>query len=156
MISTQRLRRFPHFANMPLDVLNFIAEHSHSRNFKSEERILIEGNTARELMFLEKGKVNIIYHLGDDRDVVVDTIIPGETFSWSAALPPHKLSATAIAIEDGELFGFESESLLELCGSYPGIGCTLMTEIAQVLRRRLINARVQLASADNPTEFEPA
>ena len=156
MISPDRLRRFPHFANTEHRVQLFIAANSNSTTFSSGDIILREGNTAKELMFLEAGQIDIVYRLGDDRVVVVDTIMPGETFAWSAALPPHRLSATAIAKTDGEYFGFERDSLLELCKLFPAFGCRMMTEIAQVLRRRLINTRVQLAAVDNVPEFSAA
>lgn len=156
MISPDRLRRFPHFANIEHQVKLFIAANSNAATFSAGDVILREGNTAKELMFLEKGEVDIVYRLGDDRIVVVDTIIPGETFSLSAALPPHRLSATAIAKTGGEYFGFEQESLTELCKLFPAFGCRMMTEIARVLRRRLINTRVRLAAADNVAELQPA
>lgn len=156
MISPDRLRRFPHFANIEHRVKLFIAANSNSTAFSAGDIILREGNTARELIFLEEGEVDIVYQLGDDRIVVVDTIMPGETFSWSAALPPHRLSATAIAKTDGEYFGFDRESLGELCKLFPAFGCRMMTEIAQMLRRRLINTRVQLAAVDHVTEIRAA
>lgn len=156
MISPDRLRRFPHFANIEHRVQLFITANSNPTTFSAGDIILREGSTAKELIFLEKGEVDIVYRLGDDRIVVVDTIIPGEIFSWSAALPPHISSATAIAKTDGEYFGFKSESLTELCKLFPAFGCRMMTEIAQVLRRRLINMWVQLAAANNVIESEAA
>jgi CRP-like cAMP-binding protein len=156
MVSPDRLRRFPHFANIEHRVQAFIATNSNATSFSTGDVILREGNTAKELMFLEKGEVDIVYRLGDDRIIVVDTIMPGETFSWSAGLPPHRLRSTAIAKTDGEYFGFERVSLTELCKLFPAFGCRMMTEIAQVLRRRLINTRVQLAAADSVAELQTA
>jgi CRP-like cAMP-binding protein len=155
MISPERLRRFPHFTEASDETLKFIAMNSRDEHYRSGETILIEGNPAEALLFLEEGEVDIIYQLGDDRRVVVDTIVSGETFSWSAALPPHTLSATAIAKKDTVLFGCVRECLNELCGEQPELGMRLMTEIAQVLRRRLINARVQLA-VNGAKELVPA
>ena len=146
MISPERLRRFPHFIEASDEILKFIAMNCRDEHYQRGETIFIEGNPADSLLFLEAGEVDIIYQLGDDRRVVVDTIVPGETFSWSAALPPHTLSATAIAKKETVLFGCSRECLIELFEEHPGLGMRLMTEIAQVLRRRLVNARVQLAA----------
>ncbi len=155
MISPERLRRFPHFTDASDETLKFIAMNCRDEQYSSGETILLEGNPAEALLFLEQGEVDIIYHLGDDRRVVVDTIVAGETFSWSAALPPHTLSATAIARKDSLLYGCFRGCLEKLCEEHPELGMKLMTEIAQVLRRRLISARVQLA-ANGAKEFVAA
>ncbi|MDF1501149.1 MAG: cyclic nucleotide-binding domain-containing protein [Anaerolineales bacterium] len=146
MISPERLRRFPHFAEAPDEILKFIAMNSRDERCRRGDTIFIEGNPAKALLFLEEGEVDIIYRLGDERRIVVDTIVPGETFSWSAALPPHILSATAVASKDCVLFGCDRASLERICEENPVLGMRLMTEIARVLRRRLISARVQLAA----------
>ena len=146
MISPERLRRFSHCAGCPDDVLRAMAIIAANHSFKAGERIFSEGGNSTHLMFLEDGEVNVVYRLGDDREVVVDTLVPGDTLSWSAVVEPHVLSATAIGKRDGRLIQVEAESLRRLCEANPAYGYRLMSEIARVLRARLIATRVQLAA----------
>jgi CRP-like cAMP-binding protein len=146
MISPERLRRFSHHAGCSEEVLQAAAMFADNRTFKAGERIFSEGNEPTHLMFLEQGEVDVVYRLGDGREVVVDTLVPGDTLAWSAVVKPHVLSASAVGKRDGRLIRIEAQGLRRLCAENPSYGYRLMNEIARVLRSRLIATRVQLAA----------
>jgi len=147
MISPERLRRFPHSAGAAYELLQDLAVHAESCDFEAGDIIFAEGNPATHLMFLEEGEVDIVFRLGDDREVVVDTLVAGDTLSWSALIEPHTISATALASKDGRLIRVEAETLRRVCDEQPAVGARVMAEVAKVLRSRLIAMRVQLAAA---------
>jgi CRP-like cAMP-binding protein len=146
MISPERLRRFSHHAGCPDRVLRGLAMQADNHSFKAGERIFREGDPSTHLMFLEAGEIDIVCRLGDQREVVVDTLVPGETLSWSAVLGPHLLSATAIGKKDGRLIRIQAEAVRRMCAENPAYGYRLMTEIARVIRSRLAATQIQLAA----------
>jgi CRP/FNR family cyclic AMP-dependent transcriptional regulator len=147
MISPERLRRYSHCAGAPDELLKKVAMLAQERNFKVGERLFEESATATDLMFLDKGKVNIVYTLGDGREVVVDTVVEGELMSWSALLEPYILTATGVASTDGTAVEIEAEPLRQLCAEHPEHGMFMMTQVARTLRDRLAATRVQLAAS---------
>jgi CRP-like cAMP-binding protein len=148
MISPERLRRFPHCAAAPDELIKDLAIIGEELVFDAGQEIFREGNPARYLMFLEEGEIDIIYKLGDRTDVVVDTLVSGNTLSWSALVPPHTLTATGVAKKGGSLIQLNSEQLLELCKQNPEQGYMLLMEVAVTLKNRLDAARTQLAAKD--------
>lgn len=146
MISPERLRRFPHCAQAPDEMLKKVAMISEGRDFDEGEELFAEGNPADHLMFLEDGEVNILYRLGDHTEVVVDTLVAGDTLAWSALLQPYTLTATGVGRVAGSLVAVQAKELRALCVENPRYAYQLMTEVARTLRSRLDATRVQLAA----------
>jgi CRP/FNR family cyclic AMP-dependent transcriptional regulator len=146
MISPERLRRYPHCAGAPDDLLKSVAMLAHERPFKAGERLFEEGATATKLMFLDSGEVDIVYRLGDDREVTVDTLVAGDLMAWSALLEPFRLTATGVARQDGVAIEIDAEELRGICRATPSHGFVMMTQVAIALRDRLNATRVQLAA----------
>lgn len=146
MISPERLRRYPHCAGAPDDMLKSVAMLAQERHFKVGERLFEEGATATKLMFLDSGEVDIVYRLGDDREVTVDTLVEGDLVAWSALLEPYRLTATGVARKDGVAIEIEADGLRGICQANPAYGYRMMTQVAIALRDRLSATRVQLAA----------
>lgn len=147
MISPERLRRYPHCAGAPDDLLKAVAMLAQERPFKAGDRLFEEGATATKLMFLDSGEVDIVYRLGDDREVAVETLVEGDLMAWSALLDPYRLTATGLARKDGVAIEIEAEKLRQICQENPSHGFVMMTQVAKTLRDRLSATRVQLAAA---------
>lgn len=146
MISPERLRRYPHCAGAPDEMLKAVAMLAHERSFKAGDRLFEEGATATKLMFLDSGEVDIVYRLGDNRDVTVETLVEGDLMAWSAVLEPYRLTATGIGRKGGVVIEVEAEGLRRLCQENPFHGFVMMTQVAKTLRDRLNATRVQLAA----------
>jgi len=143
----QELQRYRYFAGLPESAMQELAWISSLRPFKAGERLLEEGARATHLLIVKSGQVDIVYRLGDGREVTAETAIAGEVLAWSALLEPYKLTASLVGTKDGELIALEGTKLRELCEADTWLGYQLMTEIARVLRDRLTGLRVQLAAA---------
>lgn len=146
MISTHDLRYFPHFAGAPESVLGEIAIISTLKRFKAGERLVEEGDRATHLMFIKSGRIELVYLLGDGRQVTVDALNSGDILCWSALLSPHRLTASAVAAEDGEVVAIDGQRLRELCDREAPLGYQIMEEVAKALRDRLSGLRVQIAA----------
>lgn len=146
MVSPELLRQYPHFAGISDDCLKAIAMVSEKREFQAGEDLLIEGNTATSLCLMVSGEVNVIYRLGDDREVVADSLVKGDAFGWSALLEPHILTASCRGHKDGEIIEIEAENLRSICDENLVCGYQILNEVSKTLRDRLSALRVQIAT----------
>jgi CRP-like cAMP-binding protein len=146
MVSPELLRQYPHFAGVTEDCLKKIAMVSEKRGFQAGEDLLIEGNTATKLCLMISGEVNVIYRLGDDREVVADSLVKGDSFGWSALLEPHILTASCRGHKDGEIIEIEALSLRSICDEDIPCGYQILNGVAKTLRDRLSAMRVQIAA----------
>jgi CRP-like cAMP-binding protein len=142
----QDLQRYRYFSGLPHSALEELAWISSIRPFKVGERLLEEGARASHLLIVKSGEVEIVYRLGDGRDVTAESAIAGELLVWSALLEPYTLTASLVGKKEGELIALEGAKLRELCEADTWLGYQLMTEIARALRDRLTGLRVQLAA----------
>lgn len=147
MISPELLRQFPHFANLDESELRSLASISDISAFTEGEEILREGNPADRVCLLLSGEVHVVYHLGDDRAVVADTLVRGDFFGWSGLLEPHQLTATCVGSKAGEFVGIQAAGLRALCDQDPLVGRQILREVAKTLRDRLSALRVQIAAS---------
>jgi CRP-like cAMP-binding protein len=150
MISPERLRKQPHCAGAPDELLRKVAALAEERAFHKGDTLFEEGTPATHLIFLEAGEVDIAFTLGGGHTVTVDTLVAGDVMAWSALLEPHFLTATGVARTDGLSIAIEAAGLRRLCVENPGYGYTMMTQVAKTLRDRLTATRVQLAAAAHP------
>lgn len=146
MMRSPELQRYRYFAGLPHSLLEQIAWISSLRPFKAGERLLEEGAEASHLMIVKSGQVDIIYRIGDGREVTAESAVGGDVIAWSALLAPYKLTASGVGSKDGELIAVEAAKLREMCDADACLGYQLMTEIARGLRDRLTGLRVQLAA----------
>jgi len=88
--------------------------------------IVLSGRVALRTLVPERGMVTIL------------TVEPGDVVGWSAIVPPHRGTATAIAIEPVRL--------LQLPGAQQGhaLAASVYPRILQAVARRLAATRMQL------------
>lgn len=146
MISPEILRRYPNFVGASDGHMKEIASISRVKEFEAGERLFREGNAATHLMFVISGEINIVYRLGDGREVVADTLVAGDPLAWSALLEPHRLTASGVGSKPGAVLEIDAEGLRHLCDSNKEFGFVMMREIARMLRSRLSAMRIQAAA----------
>ncbi len=146
MISPELLRGFPHFSGATSDCLKDIAMISRERAFDSGETLFHEGNLATHFCLLLSGEVSIVYRLGDNREVVADSLIKGDAFGWSAILEPHQLTASCRGAKSGNFIAIEAEGLRRICDENYACGYHIVRGVSKALRDRLSALRVQIAA----------
>ncbi len=147
MISPLEFRRYQYFAGASNEVHNALAKISSIRQYKAGERLFEEGDSAKHLIIVKSGQVDIIYLLKDNHEVVAESAISGDVISWSAILAPYTLTASAVGFKDGELIEIDGKQLREMCDKDTSLGYQLLVEIARGLRDRLTGLRVQITAA---------
>lgn len=146
MITPESLRSFPHFSGVSLECLKDIAMISREREFDAEETLFHEGNVATHLCLVLSGEVSIVYSLGDNREVVADSLIKGDAFGWSAILEPHQLTASCRGAKSGKFIAIEAERLRQICVEDYACGYLIVRGVSKALRDRLSALRVQIAA----------
>jgi CRP-like cAMP-binding protein len=72
------------------------------------------------------------------------TVGPGEMLAWSALLGSARMTATATAVDDVEVFEFSGAVLREWCEADPSFGYRWMRQFSTALAARLLATRIQL------------
>jgi len=147
MIPTDLLRNHPHFSDMNLEQLRKVTAISTLRTFSDNEVLLLEGNIAHTFCIVHEGSVDVIFRLGDGREVVAETLSRGDAFGWSAMIEPHILTATCRGNGEGSIIQIDGHELREICEADPNCGFRLQKEVSRTLRNRLSSLRVQIAAS---------
>ncbi len=112
------------------------------RRIPAGEDVFRLGQEATMLFVVCSGVVQLTVSLklkttGDDRDVVVEEVGEGETLAWSALVEPHRFTMSGRARTDVDLLGFARRDLQTMLAVHPDAGLRIMTNLAQLISRRL-------------------
>lgn len=114
------LRRSPLLADLPEPDLSLLASQTRVDQFEREAAIFYQGDACDRVWLLRQGRVKIVYHEVDGREVILEMISPGEVFGGAVLfLPQHP--ATAKAMEGSETISFSSDSYSQFLFTYPQI-----------------------------------
>ena len=94
--------------------------------------IVLAGRVALRMLVPERGMVTIL------------TVEPGDIVGWSAIVPPHRGTATAIAIEPVRLLELPGDRLRALLRSDHALAASVYPRVLQAVSRRLSATRMQL------------
>lgn len=114
------------------------------KTYKAGNVIFKENEDAYAVCLLIDGRVGLQMDVGNGKNLMVNTVDPGELFAWSGLVPPFHFTATARAIEDCEVAIFKSEDLSRLFEENPRFGYTVMLRIASLIGQRLRDTHLQL------------
>ncbi|MHB8876847.1 MAG: Crp/Fnr family transcriptional regulator [Myxococcaceae bacterium] len=114
------------------------------RSARAGETIFKLGADADSLYIVCAGHVDLAFPLlvmGETKDVRFQALEAGRAFAWSALVPPHRLTMSALAANACELAAFAREDVLRLFREEPAIGLTVMSNLAGVVGARLIETQ---------------
>ena len=94
--------------------------------------IVLAGRVALRTLVPERGMVTIL------------TVEPGDIVGWSALVPPHRGTATAIAIEPVRLLELPGEKLRALLRADQSLAASVYPRLLTAVGRRLAATRMQL------------
>ncbi len=147
----------PAYSSSILENLNdeewsHILQYTDHRQFQAGDVLVQQGETARFLVILLKGNVEVIsgdWHTGD----VKQTLICGpiSLFGERSFLEGYPVSKTLAALTDGEILLLTSRSLQKMVRRVPSTALHLLTDIARVLATRLVNVNT---SGDHKVQGE--
>jgi CRP/FNR family transcriptional regulator, cyclic AMP receptor protein len=105
--------------------------------------IVLSGRIALRLRVPERGNVTIL------------TVEPGDVVGWSALVPPHRASSTAVALVPTELALFDGAALRDALGRDQQLAAEIYPLLLNAVARRLEGTRLQLLDLFSQRWVEP-
>ncbi|MFC1974488.1 Crp/Fnr family transcriptional regulator [Chloroflexota bacterium] len=144
MTKLEVLKRCPFVRELNDEQLKIMAGLCAPEVFEAGERLCKQGRTQERIYLIEDGLVGIYLELGPMNQRQLQSASNFEVVGWSAMLPPYRCSATVNAIETTKVLTFDGKELVNLCESYPDIGCRVHRGLASLIAVRLHHAFTQL------------
>lgn len=147
MVSTEALRGFDLFTGLDEAELSEIAKLCRKRSYEKDSIIFSAGGWATDLYLLEAGNVAIQIELviyEHEIRAVVYMVRKGETFGWSALVPPHRLTASARCLEKADVITVNGTELMELLHKNSRIGYVVMKNLSAIISSRLASTTIGL------------
>ncbi|NJP06880.1 MAG: cyclic nucleotide-binding domain-containing protein [Chloroflexaceae bacterium] len=149
MVSPELLRRFSFFGGLTMEHIVAMATAAQELTVEAGAFFFHEEDLLNHcFLLLEGDAVIVIEILEKDREAVVNDIAVGELFGLSALVPPYYATASARAQGSCRVVAFDCASLRQQCQDDAVFGSIIHLRVAQVLRDRLRDLRVEsLASS---------
>jgi CRP/FNR family transcriptional regulator, cyclic AMP receptor protein len=131
-------------ADLPAAARKRLVELGRVRHFEPGARIDREGEATKELGIVRSGRISLRTYVPGRGWLSTLTIEPGDVFGWSALVPPHQATATAIVLEPVEAVVFEAGALREALAADQSLAAALYPLVLRAVARRLGATRLQL------------
>ncbi len=112
------------------------------------ERIFEKGGEAKDLYVVSSGTIKLclpVTILLSEKEIDIDVRRAGDLIGWSALIPPHELTMSAYAVESSELLRIPGKELRALCEQDEHISAVVISRLASVIGRRLVQLERMLA-----------
>ena len=148
-----RVALHPFLAGMNRAQLALLIDCAMAAHFKTEQKILREGEFANRCYLIETGKV-VIESMGSfGEPLMLETIGAGDLLGWSWMFPPYTWQFTARGIEPTTAIFFYGTILREHCQKDHCFGYELLKRISAVMVKRLQAAHKQMLSLHMDSTF---
>ena len=117
---------------------------------KDGDQLTAIGGQADRLYFVRRGRIRLTMPLsvrGDEREILIEEKGRGDAVGWSALVPPHHFTLNARASMASELIEIPGESLLRFLSTNRDIGFTVVSNMAQMIGRRLLTVQTMWVRA---------
>jgi CRP-like cAMP-binding protein/1-acyl-sn-glycerol-3-phosphate acyltransferase len=142
------LSQLSFFEDMPLVVINRLAEVGKVVTVEPNTPIVHQHDEARCIFFLLSGAVQFHLQTGEVDDALVGVMkSPGALIGWSAFRFPYRYTTTVITEGACRLLRLPQPVLEELFHTHPSAGYELLKRINTTVANRLEQARDQLLTA---------
>lgn len=157
MLDKALLKDFDVFSDVPDAKLEEIAQISDIVEFKAQDVIFKENDTAKNLYGVLDGEVELSLIFEDrvlktniqyeesilarmeyhEKPIVVETLGPGEAFGWSSLVNPRQLTATARCPVASKIIFVPATELKAMFGRDASLGYLIMQKLAEIISQRL-------------------
>jgi CRP/FNR family cyclic AMP-dependent transcriptional regulator len=114
------------------------------RDIEPGTELTREGQVTEDLAIVLSGRVALRTLVPERGMVTILTVERGDVVGWSAIVPPHRASSTAIAIEPVKLLVLPGDGLRNLLRSDHALAASVYPRVLQTVARRLAATRLQL------------
>lgn len=104
------------------------------RQYQKDDYIFLEGEAPVSLYLVKSGKVKVLRHSTDGKDVVLRVVGPGQMLGSVATFDGGGYPGTAQAIEECTLLAIARNDCLTLVTRYPVFGLAVIVDMGNRLR----------------------
>ena len=122
------------FPSLPANMLARLESIGEAHEFNAGDILLREGEVTSELYILLSGKLKVFASQGNRREVVYNTLHPGEYFG-ELAFDGGPRSASVQALQASRCLVLTADTLHELVRTEPEFAVHLITKLMRLLRR---------------------
>ena len=134
------LAQIPFFTDLPNDELDRLQSELEVLKLKAGEILLREGERGEHLYVIVSGELEILMSPGEENELILNIIHPGEYIGEMSLLQPDGLRTTsARAHTDIVLLSMSRQQFKELLNRHPELAKSMIS----VLSQRLVNTNVQ-------------
>lgn len=140
MIDTRLLGGVNFFSGLTVSELRQISKLCTIVKLKKGIAIFKRGESAERFYIVRSGKVHLrvpISILLASTEIVVDVVIPGNIFGWSALVEPYQFTLSAYCDEESEIIQMGGKELLSFCARKHHVGLVLMGNLTKVIGSRM-------------------
>ena len=141
-----QLKKITFFSEFDDPIVKMLINFSEIKEFSVEEVIIGEHQELSELYILIEGRVILGINVPKKGRINLNTIHPGQLFSWSAMFPPYISTAFAVATQPVKVLAIKAGKLMKMFEENPSFGFRFMNIISHTLSQRLADTRLQLVN----------
>ena len=127
-------------------------------SYQAEDIIFSAGTEARFLYVLKEGEINLVMRSTQSsspaKKVVIDRVMTGGFFGWSALVKPHFYTMSAICAEPSEVVVISGVELMSLFAQDYRVGYKVFQSLSHIIGTRLRDMEQVLATGRRWPFFE--
>ncbi len=135
------LKQIKLFSGLQEAELQAIGSRTNTRVFPRNAIIVNEGDQTDSLYIVISGRVKVFSSDEEGKEVVLNTIGPGEYFGEVALLDEQPRSASVIALESAKLAMIPRADFLRYLNEYPPLATNLLKTLARRMRTETENIK---------------
>jgi CRP/FNR family cyclic AMP-dependent transcriptional regulator len=124
------LDRIPLFAALTPEAVATLEQHSAVRNFRKNTVVIQKGDESSTLYAVVEGRLKVSISDNEGKEVILNTLGPGDHFGELAILGEGPRTATVITLEDSRLLTMSRSAFLDCLGKHPDIALALIRHLA--------------------------
>ncbi len=150
MIVREALDRCILFGGLTQSARELVASLGSVESYQAGQRVFSEGDEAASFCVVHSGRIALEMGVAapeEDlpRAAVVAVLGPGESFGWSALVPPFLLTLSAVCVEPTTLVSINGPMLRRLMAIDWEIGYPVMSGLVDLIESRMSQIRARLA-----------
>ncbi|MER2600440.1 MAG: Crp/Fnr family transcriptional regulator [Caldilineales bacterium] len=142
----QVVRTVPLFASLREETWDEVADKLIGLCYPRDAYLFFEGDQPEYLYIIWMGRIKLLRHSIDGRDVVLDVLGPERLVGELAVFEGAPYSQTAQAMEDVAVIAITRQDYLELLQRFPALSLAVINELGR--RLRVVNDLVQSLAVD--------
>ena len=131
-------------AELPEDAMRQIEQKCRWIELSPDEVVLEREDGSVDVFFIIKGTVRVMNYLGDEREVALADLGPGDQFGELSAVDSLARSARVVGNEHCLVAALEHEDFLSVMFAHPQVAVRLLDHFAKIIRS--MNQRVSALS----------